>query len=128
MFDSCFLARFEHVFLLFSSKLVLFSSNFFDLDANFFGNQHFLVFGERFFDLWDFFSWKSALSAFWQEGFSFLDLAFCKSHYFLQKMLITVTTAVTLPVFVVSIAISLSLIVSLGAVVGTLMRQGSVDE
>jgi hypothetical protein len=31
------LAQSEHVFLLFSSKLVQFSSNFFDLDANFFG-------------------------------------------------------------------------------------------
>ncbi len=41
---SGFWARSEHVLLLFSSKLVLFSSNFFDLDANFFGNRPFLVF------------------------------------------------------------------------------------
>jgi hypothetical protein len=34
---SGFLAQSEHVFLLFSMKLVQFSSNFFDLDANFFG-------------------------------------------------------------------------------------------
>ena len=34
----------EHVFLLFSIKLVLFSSNFFELGANFFGIQPFLDF------------------------------------------------------------------------------------
>jgi hypothetical protein len=34
----------EHVFLLFSSKQVQFSSNFFDLDANFFGIRPFLDF------------------------------------------------------------------------------------
>ncbi len=34
----------EHVFLLFSSKLVQFSSNFFDLGANYFGIWPFLNF------------------------------------------------------------------------------------
>ena len=38
------LARSERVFLLFSIKLVRFSSNFFDLGANFFGIQPFLDF------------------------------------------------------------------------------------
>jgi hypothetical protein len=38
------LVQSEHVFLLFSSKLVGFSSNFFDLDANFFGVRSFLDF------------------------------------------------------------------------------------
>jgi hypothetical protein len=38
------MARSEHVILLFSIKLVLFSSNRFDLDANFFGVQPFLDF------------------------------------------------------------------------------------
>ncbi len=45
---SGFLAQSECVLLLFGFKLVLFSSNFFDLDANFFGNRPFLVFGEGF--------------------------------------------------------------------------------
>ncbi len=44
LLESGFLAKSEHVFLLFSFKLVLFSSNFFDLDANFFDNRPFLVF------------------------------------------------------------------------------------
>jgi hypothetical protein len=38
------LVQSEHVFLPFCSKLVLFSSNFFDFDANFFGNRPFLFF------------------------------------------------------------------------------------
>ena len=40
---SGFLVRSERVFLLFSFKLVLFGSNFFDLDDNFFSNRLFLV-------------------------------------------------------------------------------------
>jgi hypothetical protein len=62
---SGFLAQSEHVFLLFSSKLVLFSSSFFDLDANFFSKRPFLVFKERFFGLREFSSEKSAFYAFW---------------------------------------------------------------
>jgi hypothetical protein len=42
------LARSENVFLLFSSKLVQFSSNFFNLDANFFGIWPFLDFQKGF--------------------------------------------------------------------------------
>jgi hypothetical protein len=42
------LARAEHVFLLFSFKLVQFSSNFHNLDANFFGVQPFLDFEKGF--------------------------------------------------------------------------------
>jgi hypothetical protein len=38
------LGQSERVFLLFSSELVQFSSNFFDLDANFFGIRLFLNF------------------------------------------------------------------------------------
>jgi hypothetical protein len=38
------LAQSEHVFFLFSCKLVQFSSNFFDLEANFFGIRPFLDF------------------------------------------------------------------------------------
>jgi hypothetical protein len=95
----------ERVFLLFSSNLVLFRSNFFDLDANFFSNRPFLNFGERFLDSWEFSSGKLALSVFWQEGFAFSESAFRKSHHFLLKMLITATTAVILLVFVVLIAI-----------------------
>jgi hypothetical protein len=71
---------------------------------------------------------KLALSAFWQEGFSFLDLVLHKLHLFLLKMLITATTAVTLPVFAVLIVISSALVVSLGAVAATLIRRGSVDK
>ncbi len=41
---SGFLARSEHVFLLFSIKLVQFSSNLFNLDANFYGIWPFLNF------------------------------------------------------------------------------------
>jgi hypothetical protein len=44
MLGSGVLAQSECVFLLFSIKLVQFSSNFFDLGANFFGIQLFLDF------------------------------------------------------------------------------------
>jgi hypothetical protein len=43
-------------------------------------------------------------------------------------MLITATTAVTLPAFAVLIVISSAVIVSLGAVAATLIGQGSVDK
>jgi hypothetical protein len=69
-----------------------------------------------------------ALSAFWQERFSSSDLAFPKLHLFLQKMLITATTAVTLLVFAVSIKILSALVLSLGAVAATLIGWSSVDE
>jgi hypothetical protein len=70
-----------------------------------------------------------ALSDFQQEGFSFPDLALHKLHLFLLKMLITTTTAFTLPVFAVLIAISSApLVISFGAVAATLIRQGSLDE
>jgi hypothetical protein len=62
-----------------------------------------------------------ALSAFWQEGFSFPQLVLCNLHLFLLKMLITATAAVTLTVVAVLIAISSALIVSLGAVLATLI-------
>jgi hypothetical protein len=42
MLGSGVLAQSERVFLLFSSKLVRFSSSFFDLDANFFAIHLFL--------------------------------------------------------------------------------------
>ncbi len=107
---------------------MLFSSNCFNLDTNFFVNQPFLFFGERLLGPREFSSGKLALSAFWKQGFSSLDLAFCKLHLFLQTMLITATTAVTLPVFVVSIAISSALTLSLGAVEATFIGWGSVDK
>ncbi len=71
MLGSGFLAQSECVFLFFSSKLVLLSSNSYDLDANFFGNWPFLIFWEKFLGLREFSSGKSAFSVFWQEGFSF---------------------------------------------------------
>jgi hypothetical protein len=46
---------------------------------------------------------------------------------FLQKMLVTLTTAVTLLVFAVSIAISLALMLLLGAVLATLIGWDSID-
>jgi hypothetical protein len=115
-------------FLLFSSKLMQFSSSFFNLDANFFGIRLFLNFEERFLGPRGFSSMKLTLSAFWQEGFSFLESALHDLNLFSQKMLITLISVVTLPVFAVSIAISLALVVSLGAVSATLFRWGSVDE
>jgi hypothetical protein len=69
-----------------------------------------------------------ALSAFWQEGFSFPRLALRNLHPFSLKMLITATTADTLLVFAVSIAISSALVVSLGAVLVTLIGGGLSDE
>jgi hypothetical protein len=113
------------VFLIFSFELVLFSSNFFDLGTNFFGNQPFLVFCKRFLSLGELSSrisssGKLALSGFWQESFSFLGSALRELHFFLQKMLITVTTAVTLLVFAVSNVISSALVLLLGAVLATL--------
>jgi hypothetical protein len=107
---------------------VLFCSNLFDFDTNFFGSQPFLVFEERFLRMQEFSSCKLALSAFWQESFSFLQLVLRSWHLFSRKMLITATTAVTLPVLAVLIAISSALVVSLGAVVATLIGRGSVDK
>jgi hypothetical protein len=124
---SGFLVRSELVFLLFSFKLVLFSSNFFNLDANFFGKCPFFVFQEKFLNLRDISSGKLALSAFWQEGFSFPDLALRNLHLYSLKMLIATTTAVTLPIFAVLIAISSDLVTSLRAVVATSIRCGSLD-
>ncbi len=51
-------ARSERVFLLFRSKLVQFSSNFFDLDANFFGIWPFLDFLRRASQSAGIFLWK----------------------------------------------------------------------
>jgi hypothetical protein len=65
-----------------------------------------------------------ALSAFWQEGFSFPILALRNLHLFLIKMLITATTAVTLPVFAVLLATSSAFVVSLKAVLTTLIGWG----
>ncbi len=128
MLGSGILAQSKHVFLLFGFKLVHFSSNFFNLDTNFIGIGPFLDFWEGFLDPQVFSSGKLALFAFWQEGFSFLRLALRNLHLFLLKMLITTTTAVTLPVFAVSIAISSAFVVSLRAVLVTLIRWGLWDE
>ncbi len=118
------LVQSERVFLLFSFKLVQFSFNFFCLDANFFGIWPFLVFWERPLNQQVFSSGKSALSTFWQEGFSFPRLAPRNLHLFLLKMLFIVTTAVALPVFAVLIAISSAFNVSLTAVLATLIGWG----
>ncbi len=48
MLGSGILAQSEHVFLLFSIELVRFSSNFFNLGANFFGIRPFLIFEKGF--------------------------------------------------------------------------------
>jgi hypothetical protein len=71
---------------------------------------------------------KLALSTFWHEGFLFPGIALRDLHFYLQKMLITATTALTLPVFAVSIAISSALLVLLGAVSTTLTGLASVDK
>jgi hypothetical protein len=60
------------------------------------------------------------------KSFSFLKLAFRKLHLLLLKILITTTTAVNFPVFAVSIAISSALVVTLGAVLVTLIGRGWV--
>jgi hypothetical protein len=57
-------------------------------------------------------------------GFSAPQIA----PFFKLKTLIIATTAFTLPVFAVLIAISSALIISLGAVAATLIGRGSVDE
>jgi hypothetical protein len=69
-------------------------------------------------------SGKLALSAFWREGFSFPRLALRNLHLFLLKMLIAATTAVTLRVFAVLIAISSAFVVSLRAVLATSIGRG----
>ncbi len=61
MLGSGSLAQSEHVFLPFGSKLVLFSSNFFNLDANIFGIGPFLVLEETFVGPREF---SSGISAF----------------------------------------------------------------
>jgi hypothetical protein len=111
MLGSGILVRSEHVFLLFSIKLVQFSSNCFDLGANFFGIRPFLDFWERLLDPRVFSSRKLALSTFWQEGLSFPRSALCNLHLFFLKMLITVTTAIVFPVFVVLFAFSSAFVV-----------------
>jgi hypothetical protein len=116
MLGSGFLAQSERVFLLFSIKLVQFSSNFFNLGANFFGIWPFLIFLERILNPQVFSFGILAFSAYWQEGLSFLRLALRNLHLFLLKMLITTLTAVTLPVFAVLLAISSAFVVSLRAV------------
>jgi hypothetical protein len=121
------LAHSEHVFLLFSIKLVQFSSNLFNLGANFFGIRPFLDFWERLLDPRVFFSRKLALSAFGREGLSFPRLALCNLHLYFLKMLITATTVVTFPVFAVSLAVSSAFVVSLRAVSMTLIGWGSWD-
>jgi hypothetical protein len=100
---------------------------FFNFGTNFFGNRTFLVFCKRFLNSQEICSGKLALSSFWQVSFSFPGLAFHELHFFLQKMLITATTAVTLPVFAVSIAISSALMLLLGAVLAALIELESVD-
>ncbi len=122
------LVQSEHVFLLFSFKLVQFRSNFFDLDANLFGMWPFLDFWEGPLDPQVFSSEKLALSAFWQECFLFPRLALHNLHLFLLKMLITMTTTVTLPFFAVLIAIWSAIVFSLRAVLATLIWRGLWDE
>ncbi len=115
-------------FLLFSMKLVLFRSNFFDLGANFFGIRPFLDFWERFRNPQVFSCKKMALSTFWQEGLSFPRLALRNLHFFLLKMLITATTAVTFLVSAVTFAISSSFVATLRAVSTTLIGRGLCDK
>jgi hypothetical protein len=57
-----------------------------------------------------------------------MELVLRKLHFFLQEMLTIATTAVTLPVFAVLIAISSALMLSLEVVLTTLIGRGSVDE
>ena len=122
--DQVFWHNLSMYFLLFSIKLVRFSSNFFDLGTNFFGIRPILDFLEGLLDPRVFSSGKLALYAFWQEGLSFPRLALRNSHLFFLKMLITATTAVTFPVFAVLLAISSAFVVSLRAVLTTLIGRG----
>ncbi len=69
-------------------------------------------------------SGKLALSDFWQEGLLFPRLVHSNLHLFLLNMLITATTAVTFPVFAVLLAISSAFVVSLRAVLMTLIGWG----
>ncbi len=73
----------------------------------------------------EFSSGKLALSAFWQESFLVPGLALRDLHFFSQKMLITVISTVTFPVFAVSIVISSALMLLLGAVLTTLIGRAS---
>jgi hypothetical protein len=61
---------------------------------------------------------------FGKKIFSFPRLALRNLHLFLLKMLITATTAVSFLVFAVWIAISSAFVVSLRAVLATLIGQG----
>jgi hypothetical protein len=100
---------------------VQFSSNFLDFDANFFGIRPFLDFRERFRNPRVFSCKKLALSAYWQESLSFPRLALRNLYLFLIKMLITATTAFTLPVSAVSFAISSAFVALLRAILKTLI-------
>ncbi len=112
----------------FFAKLVLFSSNFFDLDANFFGIRSFLNFWERV---------SLSVGIFLQKIGTFLLLA--------RRLLISKISALQLASFFTKNAHHrdhrshltgfcsfnrdfISIVVSLGAVLATLIRWGSVDE
>jgi hypothetical protein len=114
----------KRVFLLFSSKLVQFSSNFFDLDANFFGIWPFLNFLRKAFQSTGIFLWKICSFHLLARRLLISEISAPQLASFFLKMLITLTTAVTLPVCAVSITISSAFVVSLGAVLATLIGQG----
>jgi hypothetical protein len=96
--DQAFWCNPDVIFLQFNFKLVLFSSNFFDLGANVFEIQTFLVFWERLLRLRECSPRTSELSPFWQEGFAFPGLALHDLHFLLKKLIITAITAINLPV------------------------------
>jgi hypothetical protein len=138
------LAKSECVFLLFSSKLEQFSSNFFDLDANFFGNQprptHVC---ELVIDMPRYVGYHNAAVS-WSTGIFLREIG--TIHLSARRLLIPGFSApqiasffpknahhrdhttITLPVFAVLIVISSALILSLGAVAATSIGRGSVDE
>jgi hypothetical protein len=75
MLGLSFLVQSYRVFLLFSFKVVLFSSNFFNLGAYFFGKRPFLFFRERFLNKRELSSRKLVLFTLLVPGISALQIA-----------------------------------------------------
>ncbi len=122
------LVQSEHVFLLFSSKLVQFSSNFFNLGTNFFGIQPFIIFWEMLLDPRVFSSGKLAFSTFLARRLLISTTSAPQLASFFTKNAHYRDYRCHLTGFAVLIAISLASVVLLWAVLATLIGRGSIDE
>jgi hypothetical protein len=128
MLRSSFLAQSRCGFLHFSFKLFLLSSNIFDW-ALISSISGLFSFSEKdFLVCRNFLAESQHFLPFGKKASCFQDSRSTTCISFQQRMLITATNAVTLPVFAVLIAISSALMLLLGAVSTTLIGWDSVDK